>query len=179
MRKKIIFAVAAVVVFAFVVWNLLPGPRAPQSVQFADGTTFTFLGVTSGATNSIMVGKGWQKVLYKLLPARFQSWSHARLFTSGLGGWPTNSPVFWFDERRPQQFSAPPVERRWTVIDEFGCGMPKACPRAVRVPAGFPGLNTSPPSKWNLSPLMAAWWPWQSMNPRIQPNLLPPLSPPA
>jgi hypothetical protein len=125
MLKKLIFAAVAAILLYFValvaVRYFVPTPPKAQSVQFSNGVTLTFLGVTYGGTNSLLVGKGWQKNLYNLLPAKLKSWSHAQLITTGLGGWPTNCPAFWFDERSPQQLSGPQASHQWTVIDEFGC----------------------------------------------------------
>ena len=122
MKKTLIFSAVAVTTAILLLAGigLLTSPKETpaQKIDYPDGSTLTLAGVSYGPTNSLLLGKSWQKYLYNLLPAKFKKWSRAQMIITGTGG-RTNSPMFWILKTKTQPTSDEFLTIQ--ILDEYGC----------------------------------------------------------
>ena len=120
--KRILIFLAVVALAGTLAWAIwAPKPQTGQFVRLPDGTVLTLADVTYGPTNTLVLGRPFQKYLYKILPTNFARWSGCDTAVWVSGGISTNCPVFWFRELRKNGESSPPGGFYIAAVDEYGC----------------------------------------------------------
>lgn len=92
--------VAALAVLACVC--LRTEPVRPQSFRMTNGVEVTLMAATNDTNQTIVLGKPYQRALYRLLPAKWKLWSGAKEYkTSSFSAPQTMDPTFWLLESSP------------------------------------------------------------------------------
>lgn len=121
--KRILAVLAVVALAAVLVWAICaPKPPTNPFVRLPNGDLTRLVWVTYGSNNTLVMGRSYQKYLYRLLPAKIKSWSGAKALSKGgtIGGMSSNTPEFWMEEVRPVPVAGRRPNPTFTSLDEFG-----------------------------------------------------------
>ncbi|MDB6022797.1 MAG: hypothetical protein JWQ04_2654 [Pedosphaera sp.] len=127
-RRILLCSLVVIALAALSLFVMRTKPQPVQSFRMTNGVVVAFLETTYGSNHTLVLGKSYQRSLYKMLPAALKPWSGATAVKVATQTIPrTNTPAFWLHETFPQPNdpSLPgghsggylPVR----VVDEFGC----------------------------------------------------------
>ncbi len=121
--KRILVVLAVVALAGVLVWAICaPKPQTNPFIRLPNGDMTRLVWVTYGSSNTLVMGRPYQKYLYRLLPAKIKSWSGAKAVVPGgtIGGMSSNTPQFWMEEVRRAPAGGRQSRPSIASLDEFG-----------------------------------------------------------